>query len=87
MTEKAYLDPSLNLRPGRWSDLSAVAKLTREVAEMDGDASFVLTTEELANAWKNDGFNVERDVFIVETRDGRVVGSEEFYNESGHFKL
>jgi mycothiol synthase len=54
---------------------------------MDGDAGFVLTAEELANEWKNDGFNVERDVFLVETRDGRLVGSEEFYNENGHFKL
>jgi mycothiol synthase len=54
---------------------------------MEGDASFVLTAEELANEWKNEGFNVERDVFVVETRDGRVVGSEEFYNENGHSKL
>ncbi|HKI55143.1 MAG TPA: GNAT family N-acetyltransferase [Anaerolineales bacterium] len=87
MREKANLDPSLNLRPATWSDLNAVAELTHDVAEMDGDASFVLTAEELANEWKNDDFNVERDVFIVETQDGRVVGSEEFYNESGHFKL
>lgn len=87
MTEKAYLDSSLNLRPARWEDLNAVAELTHDVAEIDGDASFVLTAAELANTWKNDGFNVEHDVFIVETWDGRVVGSEEFYNESGHFKL
>jgi len=87
MTSKAYLDSSLNLRPASWSDLNAVAELTHDVAEMDGDASFVLTAEELANEWKSNGFNVERDVFVVETQDGRIVGSEEFYNESGHFKL
>ena len=87
MTEKAYLDPSLNLRPARWEDLNAVAKLTHDVAEMEGDVSFVLTAEELANEWNSEGFRVERDVFIVETRDGRVVGSEEFYNEANHFKL
>ncbi|MEP6895008.1 MAG: GNAT family N-acetyltransferase [Chloroflexota bacterium] len=87
MTEKAYLDPSLNLRPARWADLNAVAKLTHDVAEMEGDVSFVLTAEELANEWNSEGFRVERDVFIVETRDGRVVGSEEFYNEANHFKL
>jgi mycothiol synthase len=87
MTEKAYLDPSLSLRPARWSDLEAVAKLSQHVAEMEGDAMFVLTAEELANAWKNEGFNVERDVFVVETRSGLVVGSEEFYNEHGHYKL
>jgi mycothiol synthase len=87
MTEKTYLDPSLTLRPARWTDLNAVAKLTHDVAEMEGDASFVLTAEELANEWKSEGFNVERDVFVVETQDGRVVGSEEFYNENEHYKL
>ena len=87
MTEKTYLDPNLILRPARWTDLDAVAKLTHEVAEMEGDPSYVMTAEELANAWKNEGFNVERDVFVVETRDGRLVGSEEFYNENDHCKL
>ncbi len=87
MAEKTYLDPSLTLRTAHWADLNAVAKLTHDVAEIEGDASFVMTAEELAVAWKNDGFNVERDVFIVETRDGRVVGSQEFYNENGHYKL
>lgn len=87
MIEKTYLDPSLTLRPARWADLNAVAGLTHEVAEMEGDALFVLTAEELANEWKSEGFNVERDVFVVETRDGRLVGSEEFYNETGHYQL
>ena len=67
MNKNPYLDPSLSLRPARWTDLNAVANLTHNVAEMEGDASFVLTAEELENAWKNEGFNVERDVFVVET--------------------
>lgn len=87
MTKKAHLDPALTLRPARWSDLDAVAKLTHEVAMMEGDAMFVMTAEELASAWKEDGFNVERDVFVVETHDGRIVASEEFYNEAEHSKL
>ena len=87
MTGKTYLDPGLTLRPAHWTDINAVAKLVQAVAEMEGDSLFVLTAEELANEWKNEGFTVERDVFIVETQDGRLVGSEEFYNESGHYKL
>ncbi|HSL43996.1 MAG TPA: GNAT family N-acetyltransferase [Anaerolineales bacterium] len=87
MTGKTYLDPSLTLRPARWTDINAVAQLAQDVAEMEGDSLFVLTAEELVNEWKSDGFHVERDVFVVETRDGRLVGSEEFYNESGHHKL
>jgi mycothiol synthase len=84
MTGKTYLDSSLTLRPARWTDIHAVAKLTHDVAEMEGDSLFVLTAEELENDWKNENFNVERVVFVVETRDGRLVGSEEFYNERGH---
>lgn len=87
MTDHTYLDSSLIMRNATWADLNAVADLSYEVAEREGDASFVLTADELANEWKNDGFNVESDVFVVETRDGRLVGSEEFYNENGHFKL
>jgi mycothiol synthase len=87
LTGKTYLDPALTLRPARWADVNAVAKLTHEVAEMEGDSLFVLTAEELVNEWKSEGFNVERDVFVVETREGRLVGSEEFYNESGHYQL
>ncbi len=87
MTEKAHLDSSLTLRPATWADLNAVAQLTYDIAEMEGDVSFVMTAEELANAWKAEGFNVERDVFVVETKDGRIVGSEEIYNEVGHYKF
>jgi mycothiol synthase len=87
MTGKTYLDPSLTLRPARWTDLNAVAKLTQDVAEMEGDSLFVLAADELANQWKSEGFNVERDVFVVETQEGRVVGSEEFYHEGNHSKL
>lgn len=87
MNGETHLDPSLTLRPARWTDLDAVAKLTHDVAEMEGDSLFVLTAEELANEWKSEGFNVERDVFVVETRDGYLVGSEELYYESGHHRL
>ena len=86
MTDKAHLDPGLTLRPAHWGDVQAVAKLTRDAAEMDGDAMFVMTAEELADAWKEDGFELERDVFIVETQDGLIVGSEEFYKEPNHLK-
>lgn len=87
MNGKTHLDPSLTLRPARWTDIDAVANLVHDIAEMEGDSLFVLTAEELANEWKSEGFSVERDVFVVETRDGRLVGSEEFYSDSGHCRL
>jgi mycothiol synthase len=82
-----YLDPSLTLRSATWTDVNAVAKLTYDVAQLEGDVSFVMTAAELANAWHDEGFLVERDVFVVETQDGRIVGSDEFYNEGDHCKL
>ena len=80
-------DPSLTLRSASLADVNAVAKLTYDVAQFEGDVSFVMTAEELANAWRDEGFLVERDVFVVEAQDGRIVGSAEFYNEGGHCKL
>jgi hypothetical protein len=38
MNGKTHLDPSLTLRPARWADLNAVAKLTHDVADMEGDS-------------------------------------------------
>jgi mycothiol synthase len=87
MNGKTHLDPGLTLRSARWTDLNAVAKLVQDVAEKEGDSLFVLTAQELANEWQSEGFDVERDVFVVETQDGRLVGSEEFYNEGGHYRL
>ena len=82
-----HLTSSLTLRSATWADVNAVAKLTYDVAQLEGDVSFVMTAEELANAWRDEGFLVERDVFVVETQAGRIVGSEEFYNENSHCKL
>jgi mycothiol synthase len=87
MTNETHLDPSLSLRPVQWADLNAVAKLIYDVCEADGDVTVATTPEELANEWKKEGFNLERDTFLVETKDGRVVGYEEFGNEVEHVQL
>jgi mycothiol synthase len=87
MHKKTQLDPDLKLRPARWTDVEAVAKLSHDTAELEGDALFVMTAGELENAWKAPEFQLDRDVFVVETREGRLVGSEEFYNQSDHCKL
>jgi len=85
--ETPHLDSSLDLRPVQWTDLEAVAKLIYDVCEADGDTTVAVTPEELANEWKNEGFSVEHDAFVVETKDGRVVGYEEFSNEKDHVQL
>jgi mycothiol synthase len=87
MTNETHLDPSLSLRPVQWADLNAVAKLIYDACEADGDTTVAVTPEELTNDWKKESFNLERDAFLVETKDGRVVGYEEFGNEVEHVQL
>jgi mycothiol synthase len=86
MTE-THLDSSLSLRPVQWTDLNAVAQLIYDVCEADGDTTVAVTPEELKHEWRNDGFKLETDAFLVETKDGRVVGYEEFGDEKDHAQL
>jgi mycothiol synthase len=85
--EEALLDPDLRLRPTRWSDLEAVTQLIYDVCVADGDAAVAVTPQELRHEWQTPGFNLESDAFLVESRDGRIVGYEEFFNEHGHARL
>lgn len=88
MTNKeTHLDPSLSLRPVRWADVNAVTKLIYDVCEADGDTTVAVTSEDMENNWKSEGFNLERDAILVETQDGQVVGYEEFYNAKDHYDL
>jgi mycothiol synthase len=81
------LDPSLRLRPAAWTDLAATAQLIYEVCAADGDTAVAVTPEELKHEWEAPGFQLERDTFIVESADGRLVGFEEFNNDHAHALL
>jgi mycothiol synthase len=93
MEQKIYsgtstsLSADLKLRPTQWADVNAVAQLIYDVCEADGDTAVATTPEELSNEWKTDGFNVELDTFVVETKDGQIVGYEEFHNVKDHYHL
>jgi mycothiol synthase len=80
--EGVLMDSSLRLRPARWNDLPVVTQLIYDVCAADGDTTVALTPEELKHEWENPGFELERDAFVVETGEGRVVGFEEF--DPGH---
>jgi mycothiol synthase len=86
-TTKTLLDTNLKLRAVKWTDLHAVAKLIYEVCEADGDTTVARTPEELEHEWHTEGFNPETDAFLVETKDGRVIGYEDFYNIKDHAHL
>ncbi|MCK6540200.1 MAG: GNAT family N-acetyltransferase [Anaerolineales bacterium] len=86
-TDTTLLDPTLSLRPAQWTDADAVAKLILDVCTHDGDPTVAVTVEELQREWKSPGFVLERDTFVVETPDGRIVGYEEFVNRHAHAYL
>ena len=85
--DEITLDPSFALRPVKWSDLEAVAQLIYDVCAADGDTIVAVTPEELKHEWQSPGFILERDAFLIETSDGRIVGYEEFFNEHEHARL
>lgn len=82
----ALLDPSLILRPAAWTDLEGVAQLILDVCTHDGDATVAVTPEELAREWKNEGFTLETNAWVVEASNGQIVGYEEFSNRHAHAK-
>ncbi|MBI5840533.1 MAG: GNAT family N-acetyltransferase [Chloroflexi bacterium] len=86
-TKEPLLSSTLNLRAVKWADLNAVAKLIYDVCEADGDTTVAVTPEELKHEWENDDFNLETDAFVVETKEGRVVGYEELGNQNEHAHL
>ena len=86
-TNKSLLPPDLNLRPAQWTDVDAVAQLILDVCTADGDPTVAVTPEELEREWKNPGFVLENDTFVVETSNGRIVGFEEFNNNHAHAGL
>lgn len=81
MIKKSLPDPSLKLRPATRADVKAVTDLIYTVCEADGDVTVAVSPEELEHAWREEGFTLETDAFIVETGDGQLVGYEEIFNE------
>jgi mycothiol synthase len=86
-TEETFPAPDLRLRSAQWDDVEAVAQLIYDVCEADGDTTVAVTPEELKLEWQTPGFNLDRDAFLVETSDGRIVGFEEFNNRHMHATL
>jgi mycothiol synthase len=87
MTNTTHLHPSLSLRHPTFADVKAAADLIYTVCEADGDATVAISAGALEHSWREDGFDINTDVFIVETGDGRMVGYQELFNEKAcaHF--
>ena len=79
------LDPTLRLRAVTPADANAVAGLIYAVCEDDGDSTVADTPEDLLHQWSEKGFNLETDARLVETKDGRAIGFECFFNVKDGF--
>ena len=86
-TIETVLDTGLKLRPAQWADLKPVTQLILDVCTAEGDPTFAVTSEELEREWKNPGFDLEKNAWVVENEDGRIVGYEEFNNRHAHASL
>jgi GNAT superfamily N-acetyltransferase len=84
---ETLLDSDLSLRPARWADVKPVAQLILDVCTADGDPTVAVTPEELEREWNSPGFNLEKNAWLVETGDGRIVGFEEFNDLHAHASL
>ena len=84
MINETSLAAGLRLRSARWDDVEPVAQLTLDVCTAEGDATFAVSPEELRHEWEAEGFTLERDAWVVEAQDGRILGYEEFFSRHAH---
>ncbi|HSB02116.1 MAG TPA: GNAT family N-acetyltransferase, partial [Anaerolineales bacterium] len=84
---ETILASGLKLRPAQWADLEPVTQLILDVCIADGDPTVAVTSQELAHEWKNPGFELEKNAWVVETADGGIVGYEEFNERHAHASL
>jgi mycothiol synthase len=85
--EKTLLDSSLNLCSVQLSDAQAVAQLIYDACAADGDVIVAVSPEELKHGWQDPQFNMEKDAFVVETPQRRLVGYADITNLYGHASL
>ncbi len=84
---ETFLAPNLKLRPAQWADLNPVAQLILDVCTADGDPTFATTEAELNRFWHSPEIKLETDLWVVETKDGKIVGYQEFDNRYAHASL
>lgn len=82
--EETILAPNLTLRSVTWNDIKAVAQLILDVCIADGDPTVASTEEDIERFWTMSDVHIETDIWVVETRDGKLVGYQEFYNKHTH---
>jgi mycothiol synthase len=82
--EETVLAPNLTLRSVQWNDLKEVAQLILDVCTADGDPTVATTEGDINRFWTMSDVNIETDTWVVETKDGKIVGYQEFYSKHAH---
>ena len=82
--DKTLLDASFRLRSVNWNDAEAVAQMTYDACGADGDAILAPSAQELRHGWQDPDFNLDRDAFVVEASDSRILGYADVTNWYGH---
>ena len=84
---QVFLSEGLTVRGARMEDVKPVAQLILDVCTADGDPTVAMTPEDQEREWKSPGYELEKNAWVVETADGRIVGYEEFNNLYAHAAL
>jgi mycothiol synthase len=85
--QDTLLSSTLTLRSAQWSDVEAVAQLILEASIADGDPTVTSTEEDIKRFWSTPDVDIETDVWVVETLEGKIVGYQEFYEKQAHAHL
>ena len=85
--DEVILDPSLRLRSVAWSDAKAIAGMILDVCIADGDPTVATTEDDLNHFWSTPDVDIETDAWVVETREGQIVGYQEFYDKHAHVAM
>lgn len=84
---ETLLDSTLNLRSAQWTDVERVAQLILAVCTADGDPTLATSEDELNRFWHSPDIKFETDLWVVETKEGKIVGYQEFDNRYAHASL
>jgi mycothiol synthase len=82
-----YPPSVLTIRTVQRTDLQAIVELIYNICAAEGDTSLATTPEELENEWEFEGFDPEQDAFLVQAKDGNLVGYGAVFDIDEHCEM
>lgn len=78
---------TFTLRAVQRTDLQAIVQLIYGVCAAEGDTSVATTAEDLENEWDYEGFDPEKDAFVVQAETGNLVGYGAVFDVNEHCEM